>query len=273
MGSWFGFPYREQAAMGDRFGGRVAVVTGSTKGIGKACAARLATEGAAVVLNARSRADLEQAAKELAIGGARVATYAGDVTEDGVPAALVEAACKQFGRIDLLVSTIGLSPYFGSLLEIDPSSFKTTMTANTWVGVALLQAALQAGLGRGGAMVNISAIGTRKLFVPAGAYLASKAALDVLTRLLALEAAPRGVRVNGVAPGLIRTAATERLLSDPALENQQAAAVPLGRVGEPNDIAGAVAFLLSDDAAYVTGTVLDVDGGALLSAAGFQPDS
>ena len=135
-----------------------------------------------------------------------------------------------------------------------------------------MRAAVAAGMGAGGAMVNMSAIGTRKLFPPAGVHIASKAAVDLLTRNLALELAPQGIRVNAVAPGLTKTPTTSFLLDDPELHAAQLAAVPLGRLGEPADIAAAVAFLLSDDAAYITGVVLDVDGGALLSPTGFKAE-
>jgi NAD(P)-dependent dehydrogenase (short-subunit alcohol dehydrogenase family) len=255
-----------------RFEGRVAIVTGSSRGIGRAIAARLAGDGAAVVLNGRNGDELELAAKELRADGASVATVAADMVEVDTAGRLVDAAIREFGRVDLLVGNIGLSSYIGPTLDTDRPSFETMMLGNTWLTVGLLKAAVSAGMGSGSAMVNLSAIGTRKIFPAAGVHTASKAAVDFLTKNLALELAPLGIRVNAVAPGLTKTPTTAFLLDDPELLARQLKAVPLARIGEPADIANAVAFLLSDEAAYITGVVLDVDGGALLSPAGFQAD-
>jgi NAD(P)-dependent dehydrogenase (short-subunit alcohol dehydrogenase family) len=252
------------------FEGKVAIVTGSSRGIGRAIAARLVGDGAAVVLNGRSTDELELAAKELRAGGASIAAVAADVVDLDTGDRLVDAAISAFGRVDLLVANIGLSSYIGPTLATDRASFETMMLGNTWLGLGLLRAAVAAGMAAGGAMVNLSAIGTRKIFSAAGVHTASKAAVDFLTKNLALELAPIGIRINAVAPGLTRTPTTAFLLDDPSLYARQLKAVPLGRIGEPEDIANAVAFLLSDQAAYITGVVLDVDGGAILSPTGFR---
>jgi len=256
--------------MTNRFDGKVAVVTGSSKGIGKAIAERLVADGAAVVLNARSAGELDQTADELRARGGRVCTVAADLTDHDAAERLVGAAVESFGRIDLIVSSIGLAPYIGPVSGADRESFALTMVGNTWLCMSLVQAALKAGLGAGGSIVNLSAIGTRKHFAPAAIYSASKAALDGLTESLALELGPLGIRVNAVAPGLTLTPTTQFMLADEAMQARQAAAVPLGRIGLPEDIANAVTFLLSDEASYITGVVLDVDGGAVHSTASFS---
>jgi len=255
-----------------RFEAKTAIVTGSSRGIGRAIAGRLARDGAAVVLNGRHAEDLDLAAKDLRADGATVATAVVDAIDADAGDLLVEVAMQEFGRVDLLVGNIGLSPYIGPTLDTDRRSFEEMMLGNTWLSLGLLKAAIAAGMGAGGAMVNLSAIGTRKIFAAAGVHTASKVAVDFLTKNLALELGPLGIRVNAVAPGLTKTPTTAFLLDDPELFARQLEVVPLGRMAEPDDIADAVAFLLSDEASYITGVVLDVDGGALLSAKGFHAD-
>src|SRR4051812_35759967 len=156
--------------MSMRFEDKVAIVTGSSKGIGEAIARRIVADGGAVVLNARSAAELERTAADLTAAGGRVSSVAADLADPSTPSRLVDTAVAELGGIDLIVSSIGLAPYIGPVSGADLDSFTRTMVGNTWLCMGLVQAALAAGLARGGAVVNISAIGTRKHFAPAGIY-------------------------------------------------------------------------------------------------------
>jgi NAD(P)-dependent dehydrogenase (short-subunit alcohol dehydrogenase family) len=245
------------------FAGRVAVVTGSSKGIGRATAGRLARAGASVVLNARGADDLAVVEAELRAEGCDVVAVSGNVTRSDGAEELVAAAAERYGRVDLLVNTVGVSTTFGPLLDTEHDAFMATMERNTWPTVALAQAAVRHGMGEGGAIVAVSTIGSHSIQPLLAPYCASKAALEVLIRTLARELGPRGIRVNAVAPGLVATDMSRALW-----EGEQAAAeaelLPLGRLGQPDDIAAAISFLLSPGAAWTTGQVLDVDGGRLL---------
>ena len=246
-----------------RFEGRAAIVTGSSRGIGFATAERLAAEGAAVVINARDRAELEGAAERLRAAGARVEAVAGSVGDDEVPERLAAAASERFGRVDLVVNGVGVNRHYGPLMAAGGEEFLRTYRVNTWAPIAVVQAAVRAGLGRGGAVVNVSATGARRVHPMLPAYTASKAALDMVTAALARELGPAGIRVNGVAPGLVRTF-TAQVLWEGERGAREAELVPLQRLGEPEDIAAAICFLLSDDAAWITGVTIPVDGGRLL---------
>jgi 3-oxoacyl-[acyl-carrier protein] reductase len=248
------------------FANKVAIVTGSSQGIGKATAFKLASDGAKVVINGRDADKLATVARELESLGCVVVPVATDITEPEGPARLVSKAIESFGRVDLLVNNLMLISYAGRPHLIDRETFAREVVNNSWIAIGTVKEAMAAGLADGGgAVVNVSAISTRKhVIVPLHAvYTAAKAALESLTRDMALDLAPDGVRVNAVAPGLTKTEGTRPVWE--GREDQQSERVPLGRLGEPSDVASAIAFLLSDDASYITGQVIDVDGGSVLT--------
>jgi NAD(P)-dependent dehydrogenase (short-subunit alcohol dehydrogenase family) len=249
-----------------RFAGKVALVTGASKGIGLATATQLAREGASVLLNARGADELQAAAASL--DGLPVAARAGSLLDDGVPGALVAEAAERFGGIDLIVNVVGINTFNGSLLEIPERKFAKALAGNAWPTIALVQAALQHGLGEGGAVVAISSIGARQVQPVLGHYSAGKAALEVVIRHLARDLGPRGVRVNAVAPGLVETDMSRILWEGPRADEERSL-LPLQRLGKPEDIARVACFLLSADSGWVTGVTLDVDGGRML--AGGEP--
>ncbi len=191
--------------------------------------------------------------------------------DDETAAALVGAAVERFGGVDLVVNTVGGAPHQGPFETMGREQLLDTVALNTWPTVRLVQVALEHGLAdRRGAVVNISSGSPRKTTSAMVAYAAAKAALNAMTRTMAADLAPRGVRVNAVSPGLTRTTATR-----PVWEADGGAAagsqLPTGRLTEADDVAAAVSFLLSEDARQITGIVLDVDGGNHLRGGGWTP--
>lgn len=256
-----------------RFAGRVAIVTGASRdpSIGRATARRLGREGASLVLNARDAEALDAAAGALRADGIPVLAVAGSAVDEKTVRLLVAAASEEYGRIDAVVNTVGGAAFVGSPRDIDRAGFLATIELNTWNAIALVQQALEAGLAEGGgAVVNISSGTVHKATPSMIAYAAAKSALNAITRTLANDLAPLGVRVNAVAPGLTRTTATRSMWEHDDGEGA-ASGLPLGRLTTADDIAAACAFLLSDDAAQITGQVLDVDGGNHLGGGGWTP--
>ncbi len=265
----------DERTFGRRFGGKVAIVTGASTdpGIGTASARRLALEGASVVINARSEERLRATERALQEEGLAVVACPGAADQESVPALLVETAISQFGRIDLLVNAVGGAAFIGSALSMGRSDLMDTVAVNTWPAVALIQAAMAGGLADGGgAVVNISSGSPKKTTPSMAAYAAAKSALNALTRTLANELGAKGVRVNAVSPGLTRTDGTRPMWED---DDGRAAGTNLllGRMTEPDDVAAAVAFLLSDEAASITGVLLDVDAGNHVSTGSWSPFS
>ena len=243
--------------------GSVAIVTGASRGIGLAIAERLVRDGWRVCLTARNQEPLAAAVDQL--GGAEHAIGVAGKADDPVHQdEAVARTVKTFGRLDLLVNNAGINPVFGPLLEVDPAAVRKVFDVNVFAVLGWVGRAYEAGLRRsGGAVVNVSSIAGLQPARGLGAYALSKAALLHLTRQLALELAPE-VRVNAVAPAVVRTKFARALYE--GREEELAEAYPLGRFGMPNDVAGAVAFLASADAAWLTGQTIVIDGGITQTA-------
>ena len=239
--------------------GKVAIVTGASRGIGRAIAATYAAAGAQVMLSSRKIEALDEAASTME---GEVATFAANAGEPDQAQACVEATMERFGRVDILVNNAATNPYMGKSIDIDLGRYDKTMQVNLRGPMVWTQAAWQASMKQhGGAVLNIASVGGLSIEKTIGIYNTTKAALLYLTRTLAAELGPK-VRVNALAPGLVKTDFA-RALWEPN-EELVAKGVPLRRLGEPQDIANAALFLVSDLASWITGQHLVVDGGAMV---------
>src|SRR4051794_17338366 len=250
------------APAGNRFGGRVAIVTGASRGIGLGIARRIVAEGGRVTITARGTEALELAVKEL--GGPDVALGVPGKADDAEHRArAVEATVERFGGLDVLVNNTGINPVAGPVTSIDTGAILKIFGVNVAAAIAWVDASRRAGLGEqpGAAVVNVASVAGVRPSPPIGIYGASKAALIHATAELAVELAPR-IRVNAVAPAVVKTKFATLLYE--GREAEVAAGYPLGRLGVPEDVASVVAFLASDDASWMTGQTLVVDGGMLL---------
>lgn len=240
-----------------RFEGRVAVVTGASRGIGRAIVERLVAEGARVVATARKPEALAELVEQL--GEDNVLTVVGKADDPAHRAEALAATVDRFGRIDHLVNNAGVNPVYGPALEIEPDAIRKILEVNVVAALEWTRDAVAAGLGAGGSVVCTSSVSGLAASPGIAFYGVSKAALVNLVQQLAIELAP-GVRVNAVAPAIVRTRLARALYE--GREEEVVARYPLGRLGEPADVAGPVAFLLSDDAAWITGQTLTIDGGS-----------
>lgn len=246
-----------------RLDGKVAIVTGGAGGIGEALAMGLGMQGATVVVASRNQAAIDKVAAEITgKTGNAAAAVAVDVTDESSVAGLVDTVMKKYGKIDILVNAMGVNikkDAFEYPMEdwdkIFNVNVKGTMIACKAVGRVMREQ-------KQGAIVNLSSVrGIRGYTGGNTGYCATKGAVELITKALALEWAPAGIRVNALGPALVITPGTKHIAENPELAKKYAAAIPLGRIGLPEDMVGAVVYLVSDAAGFVTGQTIFVDGG------------
>ena len=242
--------------------GKVALVTGASRGIGSAIAEILAEHGAQVVLSSRKQTDLDAEADRInALYPERASAIAAHTGRAEELEHLVKATIERFSRIDILVNNAGTNPYFGPVIGAELSAWDKTFEVNLRGVFVLTKLVYEASMeAHGGSIVNISSIGGLRPGLGLGVYNVTKAGLIMLTRQLARELGGK-VRVNAVAPGLVKTRFAEALWGNQEILDRVLASNPMGRIGVPDEVAAAVLFLASDAASYVNGEVLVVDGG------------
>ncbi|MBF6364204.1 SDR family oxidoreductase [Nocardia puris] len=242
--------------------GRTAIITGASRGIGLAAAHAIAAAGGNVVLTSRSQESADAAAAQ--VGGSALGVAAHAVEEDAARRC-IELTLEKFGSVDILVNNAGTNPAFGPVIDQDHARFRKTFDVNLWAPILWTSLAAETWMGEhGGSVINTASIGGLGFEPNLGLYNATKAALIHLTKQLALELSPR-IRVNAVAPGVVRTKLAAALWQEhEGLLTQMTA---LNRIGEPEDIGAAVAFLASDAASWVTGETMVIDGGQRLGNA------
>ena len=245
----------------DKLKGKVAVVTGASKGIGAAIAKAFAAEGASVVVNyATSKDGAEKVVSAIAAAGGKAVTVGGDVSKAAEAKGIIDAAIKNYGRLDILVNNSGVYE-FGPLEAITEEHFHKQFNVNV-LGLLLTTQAAAKVIGAGGSIINIGSAITRMKPANTAVYTATKGAVDMITSVLSKELGPKKIRVNSINPGLVETEGTHTAgVMGSDMESGMVAQTPLGRLGQPHDIATVAVLLASEDAAWVTGEVLAASGG------------
>jgi NAD(P)-dependent dehydrogenase (short-subunit alcohol dehydrogenase family) len=248
------------------FSGRVAIVTGAGRGIGKSIAIKFAESGANVVLNGRSEAPLRETLEAIKQTGTSAAIVVGDVSDERVAKDTVSAALKEFRRLDFAVNNAGISPWVGNTAECKREDWEHVININltgTWLGMKYqIPAMLEAG---GGAIVNMASVASLKTFEGYSPYTASKWGVVGITKVAAKEFAARAVRVNAIAPGSIETPLFMNVInSTPNSREDYEKQTPMKRIAKPDEVASVAIWLCSDAASYITGALVPVDGGMTL---------
>lgn len=242
--------------------GRVALVTGATRGIGRAIADSFAAAGATVAISARHADACESTAAEIRAAGGRAIASPGHVGEAAGCEAIVRGVIDAAGRLDVLVNNAATNPQFGPLLDADEGAIAKIWDVNVMGPLRVSRAAVGGWMSEhGGSIINMASVAGIKPEALTGAYNASKAALIAITRTLARELGPLGIRVNAIAPGLVETRLSKVLVETPEIHDHIVGQSALGRHAAPDEIAGAALYLAADASSFVTGAVMVVDGG------------
>ena len=244
----------------ENFEKKVVLITGGGTGIGKATASAFIAKGATVVITGRRQAVLEQTTREL---GAQSYAIAGDVSKNGEPNRIIEEVISKFGRLDVLVNNAGTGS-MGLLSQTTDEIIESIYRTNVFAPLALIRKATTHLAESKGVVINISSVAASAMMPGVAAYASSKAAVEHATRLLAAELGPMGIRVNAVAPGLTDTDITEEVKANEQMLGMIIAQTPMGRLGEPKDIANAVILLAESRAGWITGQCVQAGGGYLL---------
>jgi glucose 1-dehydrogenase len=277
--------------IGVKYNDKVVVVTGSSRGIGKAIAKEFAKNGYSVVLNARDEEELKQASKEIEEetkqnddnNNSKIALVVGDISQEQTSQSLIEEAIKRFGRLDVLVNNAGISGTSRKINELTTDDWQKVIDINLKGAFICTRDALKHMLQNNSktsqgysdtknndngnySIINISSVHESIPQSESTPYAASKGGMMMLTKTVALEVADKGIRVNGIAPGAIATDMNKDMLEDEEKKNQEEQNIPMHRIGQPEEIASVALFLASPAASYITGTTIYVDGGLTLTS-------
>jgi glucose 1-dehydrogenase len=255
---------------------KVAVVTGSSKGIGKTIAVEFAKEGYKIVLNARDENELSEAVNNVknTIEGIeeRITYLAGDISQEDICSSLIEHTIKTFGKVDVLVNNAGIGAVQKSVHELSSDEWDYVIDVNLKGAFLCTREVIKRMIYEGRSarktysIINISSVHESIPQPQSAPYSASKGGMEMLTKTVALEVADKGIRVNGIAPGAIATDMNKEILEDEQKKREEEKRIPMHRIGRPEEIAKVALFLASDDASYMTGTTVYVDGGLTLSS-------